>query len=108
MSLDEPTDDGVEERWPFWNRSALRWVGALEKRIIAIGHPYQRSFISITNALEIQFEEGAVPAAVRLLLKALLATTKASLVAPAALGLDGDADAIYDSIKPKRRRRRGR
>ena len=87
---------------------AIRWVAALDKRFERIDHRYHRQFISITNALEIQFEEGAVPAAVRLLLGALLATAKASLVAPTAFGLDDDADRIYASIAPKRRGRRAR
>lgn len=101
----EPADTAAAERWPPWNRSALRWVAALEERIARLDHRYHRSFISITNALEIQFEEGAVPAAVRLLLGALLATAKESLVAPTAFGLDDDPDRIYAAIAPKRRRR---
>jgi hypothetical protein len=81
---------------------AIRWAAALDKRFERIDHRHHRQFSSIVNALEIQFEEGAVPAAVRLLLGALLATAKEALVAPTAFGLDDDADRICVSLAPKR------
>ena len=99
-----PTDATPEERWPPLCTRPLRWVAALDRQIERIDHRYQAQFISITNALEVHFETGAVPAAVRLLIEALLATAKEARVAPCALGLDDDVGRIYASIVPKRRR----
>lgn len=101
-------DDDVDARWPEWHRPALRWVAALDARLEQLGHPFHRSFGSIINALEIQFEEGASPAAVRHLLRAFLATAHAARVAPTAFGLDDDPDLILGSIAPKRGARGGR
>jgi len=102
------TDDTHEERWPPFSRKPLRWVAALDKEIERIDHRDHVRFISITNALEVQFEQGAAPAVVRLLLRALLATARDSRVAPTAFGIDDDADRILASIEPGRRRSRGR
>jgi len=101
-------DAAPEQHWPPLSRRAIRWVVALEREIERVDHRNQTQFMSITNALEVQFERGAVPAVVRLLLRAFLVMAKESLVAPTAFGIDDDADRIYASIEPKRRGRRGR
>ena|ERR1022692_3593100 len=98
-------DDAAEHPWPPWHRPALRWVAALDDRIQQIEHHQQRSFLSIANALEIQFEEGAVPAAVRHLLRAFLETARSARVAPTALGLEDDPESIFKTIAPKARGR---
>jgi hypothetical protein len=100
------TDDAASDaRWPPLSSRALRWVAALDRQIERLDHRDQARFMSITNALELQFEAGATPSVVRLLLRALLAAAKDSLVAPTALGIDDDPDRIYDKIAPRRRGR---
>jgi hypothetical protein len=101
-STNEPTGP-IEDRWSPLPTRALRWAATLDKQIERIDHRYQAQFMSIVNALEVQFETGAVPVAVRLLLAALLATAKEARVAPCALGLDDDVDRIFAAVAPKRR-----
>jgi hypothetical protein len=60
--------------------------------------------MSLTNALEFQFEAGAVPSVVHHLLLALFAFARAVGVSPEDLGISYDADEVLDLVRPKRRR----
>jgi hypothetical protein len=61
--------------------------------------------MSLTNALEFQFEAGAVPSVVHHLLEALFEFARAVGVSPDDLGTRYDPGEVLDLIRPKSRRR---
>ena len=62
--------------------------------------------MSLTNALEFQFEVGAVPSVVHHLLEALFDFARAVGASPDDLGTRYEADEVLDRIRPKPRQRR--
>jgi hypothetical protein len=94
-----------EPRWPMIHRPALRWVAQLDRRIRRLDHPEQGAFMSLTNALEYQFEAGAIPEVVHHLLRALFAFASAMGVSPADLGTSCDPGEVLDLIRPRPRQR---
>jgi hypothetical protein len=61
--------------------------------------------MSLTNALEYQFEAGAVPSVVHRLLEALFEFARAAGVSPDDLGTTYDPGHVVDQIHPKSARR---
>lgn len=96
----------MNDRWTPFHGPAMRWARRLDRAIQRLGPPRQVCFVSIANAIEVQFEEGADPDTLRHLLRALLRYTAAEGVSPGALKLtDTDPDSIMASLAPKRRSR---
>jgi hypothetical protein len=87
------------------HRPALRWVAKVDQCIRRLDRPDQGAFMSLTNALEFQFEAGAVPSVVHHLLHALFAFARAVGVSPLDLGTSYDPDEVLGLIRPKPRRR---
>lgn len=96
----------MEERWPTCHRPACRWLDRVDRAITRLELPAHGTFMSITNALDFQVEQGADPDTLRHLLQALVAFTKACDVDLDVLGLREDVDGLMASFAPKRRRRR--
>ena len=93
----------MDDRWKDCHRAGLTLCRKVDRAIARMGHPDQGAFSALTNALEVQFEQGADPETVRLLLHALLAFTRSAGLSPAALGLADDAEAELARLAPKRR-----
>ena len=88
------------DRWPTSHKPALRWIGRVEHALAAHGHPDHGAFIAITNAIEYQFENGADPETVRLLLAALAQFASSCGISPAAIGLDPEPAATLAKLAP--------
>ncbi len=88
------------DRWPTFHKPALRWTERVERTIVARDHPDGGACAAILNAIEYQFEHGADPETVRLLLVALAHYTSSCGISPAAIGLDSDPAATLAKLVP--------
>lgn len=90
------------DRWPTFYKPGLRWIGRVERRIEARYHPDNGAFAAIINAIQYQFENGADPGTVGLLLGALAQFTSSCGISPEAVGLDADPQTILTRLSPGR------
>ena len=104
-NFDKPARGRPEPRWPAVHRPGLRWIADVDQRIRSLDRPDQGTFMSLTNALEFQFEAGAVPLVVHHLLLALFTYAREVGVSEAELGTSDDPDAVLAVIRPKPRGR---
>ena len=95
----------MNARWTELHSPGLSLCRKVNRAVARMDHPERGTFASLTNALELQFEQGADPDTVRHLLHALLAFTRSTGLEPAALGLAADATDDFARISPKKRRR---
>lgn len=90
------------ERWPPFHEAGLRWHECLERAIRSLRHPRQPCLLSITNAIEMQIEEGADPATLHHLLNALIACAAAEGITMPDLGLPrDDVTRILAAVAPR-------
>lgn len=104
-SAERPKLGRPEPRWPRVHRPGLRWIANIDDRIRSLDRPDQGTFMSLTNALEYQFEVGAVPSVLRHLLEALFEFARAVAVSPDDLGTTYDPGDVVEQIRPKSGRR---
>ena len=90
----------MSPRWPGFYEPALEWIKEVEAAVVNLRSPERGTFLSVTNALEYQFEQGADPETVRHLLRALLAFARAAGHQPSDLGLPDHAEATLASLSP--------
>ena len=95
----------MSDRWTAFHSPGLGLCRKVNRAVARMDHPERGTFASLTNALELQFEQGADPETGRHLLHALLAFTRSTGLDPAALGLAADAADDFARISPKKRRR---
>lgn len=96
----------MDDRWKDCHRAGLSLCRKVDRAIARMAHPEQGAFSALTNALEVQFEQGADAVTVRHLLRALVAFTRSAGLEPGDLGLADDADHDFERLAPKQRGRR--
>ena len=88
------------DRWPTLSNPGLRWIGRVERNIAARDHPDHVAFAAIINAIQYQFENGADPGTVGLLLGALAQFASSCGISPEAVGLDADTETTLTRLSP--------
>jgi len=87
----------------FWDEGAFSIISGIERSLKRLDLDCQAQFISVTNALEVQFESGdPQPIVVRLLSDALLTVAEARGVDVKKMQLSKKLDRLNDRIKQRR------
>ena len=98
-------DHVMSARWPPGYERGYRWIRKVETAIRRLKHPDQGIFVSIINAIELQFDDGADTETLRHLIAALLRFARAVRVEPTSIHLPVDPAEAVDAIAPRRARR---
>lgn len=90
------------DRWPTLYKPGLRWIGRVERAVEARNHPDNGAFAAIFNAIQYQFENGADPGTVALLLAALAQFASSCGISPKAIALDDHPQTTLTRLSPSR------
>ncbi len=82
------------------------WVERTEAAIAALDHSEQGAMLTITNAVEYQFEIGAYAETIGQLLTAMIAQAKSHGMPLSQLGLHHPPDALREGLRPTGRQTR--
>ena len=86
----------------FWDEGAFAIISGIERSLKRLDLDCQAQFISVTNALEVQFESGdPLPTVVRLLSDALLTVAEARGVDVKKMQLAKKLDRLNDRIRQR-------
>ena len=89
------------DRWPRYHKPALRWTERVQRAIVARDHPDGGACAAILNAIEYQFENGADPETVRLLLVTLANFASSCGISPTNIGMDPDPATTLAKLHPR-------